>query len=302
MGNENGRGRLRLSVQPVFTGVLEGTKTFAEMAQKYGLTLKDFEDELRAKVGTKEYNRLKKKSKRNEDGKGEDNMKEPRIKKKPTAATTAPATGIGATITGSKAKNVVTRETLQHKLEDAQREVNVAEENVNAAKALLEAERSKVSEAEENVDSAKKALAMAEGALQEAQKAFKMQEKVVDKKQQAHKAWQDCLANIEQSIRDMDAQLIYLVAPGYKGELPTVGKLISVVPFEGATLEKGEELYKELTVADLLNTEFDTMAETRQAYDFARLVIKYEILDIEVTVLVDDERIKNILRAQEVGF
>ena len=63
MGNTE--ARLRLRPQTVFSAVLEGKKTFAELAPEYGFTTEAFEAEVLAKVGPKEFPRLKKESDRN---------------------------------------------------------------------------------------------------------------------------------------------------------------------------------------------------------------------------------------------
>lgn len=298
MGNE---ARLRLRPQTVFSAVLEGKKTFEELAPEYGFTTEAFEAEVLAKVGPKEFPRLKKESDRNKAEKEKKAMKKKTTKKSTTATVTATTTTTTKEVNMKKEK-VVTRETLLRQKDNAIREIEVAEANVAAEAALLEAEGDKVKAAEEKVTSAKKILAEAQEGLKKTQKDFQKQEKVAAEKLKNLQRWQDCLSNIEANIREMDAKVIYLVAPGYKGELPAVGQLISVVPFERATIEFGSDLYKEISAMDLLESGFDRISEAKAAYDFARLVIKYELDDIDVTVLVDDDRIKRILTAQEVGF
>lgn len=313
MGKE---ARLRLRPQTVFSAVLEGKKTFAELAPEYGFTTEAFEAEVLAKVGPKEFPRLKKESDRNAAEKEKKAMKK-KTTKKSADTTTTPSTTTAvvnsdtrttATTTTTpkevkmKKERVVTRETLLRQRDNAIREIETAESSVAAEAALLEVEGDKVKAAEEKVASAKKILAEAQDGLKAAQKDFQKREKTAAEKLKNLQRWQDCLSNIVKNIQEMDAKLIYLVAPGYKGELPAVGQLISVVPFERATIEFGSDLYKEISAMDLLESGFDRISEAKAAYDFARLVIKYEIQDIEVTVLVDDDRIKRILTAQEVGF
>lgn len=312
MGKE---ARLRLRPQTVFSAVLEGKKTFAELAPEYGFTTEAFEAEVLAKVGPKEFPRLKKESDRNAAEKEKKAMKKKATKKTTTTTTSSTTTAVvnddtsttaTATTTPKEVKmkkeRVVTLETLLRQRDNAIREIATAESSVAAEAALLEVDGDKVKAAEEKVTSAKKMLAEAQDGLKAAQKDFQKREKTAAEKLKNLQRWQDCLSNIKANIREMEAKLIYLVAPGYKGELPAVGQLISVVPFERATTEFGSDLYKEISAMDLLESGFDRISEAKAAYDFARLVIKYEIKDIEVKVLVDDDRIKRILTAQEVGF
>lgn len=290
MGNIE--AKLRLRPQTVFSAILEGKKTFAELAPDYGYTTEAFEAEVLAKVGPKEFARLKKESDRHEANKTKKQQKKTRTTKKNTTEEDS----------NMKNEKVVTRETLLRQKENAQREINTAIAVVDAEAALLEAEGKKVETAEKDVNIAEAALTAAKNVLKEAKKAYQKQERVLKEKKDGLSKWQTCLSNIDASIQELDAKLIYLVAPGYQGELPTVGKLISVVPFEGATIEQGDELYKEPTSMEMFCSGYKLIEEVMNAYNFARLVIKYEVLDIEVKVLVDDDRIKRILKSQEVGF
>lgn len=289
MGNME--AKLRLRPQTVFSAILEGGKTFADLAPDYGFTPEAFEAEVLAKVGPKEFARLKKESERNEAKKAKKQQKSKTTKKNTIKE-------------DSTMKKVVTRETLLRQKENAQQEIVTATAVVDAEAALLEADAKKVETAEKDVSIAEAALTAAKNVLKDAKKAFQKQERVLKDKKDGLFKWQTCLSNIEESIRELDAKLIYLVAPGYQGKLPTVGKLISVVPFEGANveIEQGGELYKEPTSREMFGCGYKLIDDVMNAYNFAGLVIKYEINDIDVTVLVDDDRIKRILMAQEVGF
>lgn len=292
MGNIE--GKLRLRPQTVFSAILEGGKTFAELAPDYGFTTEAFEAEVLAKVGHKEFARLKKESERNEAKKVKKQQKKTKTTNKNTTEEDP----------NMKKEKVVTRDTLLRQKENAQQEIATATAVVDAEAALLESEGKKVETAEKNVSIAEAALTEAKNVLKDAKKAFQKQERILKEKKDGLSKWQTCLSNIDASIKELDAKLIYLVAPGYQGKLPTVGKLISVVPFDGADVqvEQGGELYKEPTSREMFGCGYKLIDDVMNAYNFAGLVIKYEINDIDVTVLVDDDRIKRILQTQEVGF
>lgn len=292
MGNIE--GKLRLRPQTVFSAILEGKKTFAELAPDYGYTTEAFEKEVLLKVGPKEFARLKKESDRNAESKAKKQYKKPRTTKKNTTEEE----------TNMKKEKVVDRETLIRQKENAQREIKAATVVVDAEAALLEAEWVKVETAKKDVSIAEVALTAAKTALKNAKNAYQKQERILKEKKDGLSKWQTCLSNIDASIQELDAKLIYLVAPGYQGELPTAGKLISVVPFEGTSVEVelGGELYKEPTSREMFSCGYKLVDDIMNAYNFAGLVIKYELNDVDVTVLVDDDRIKRILKTQEVGF
>ena len=60
----NGKA-LRLRPQTIFSAIRDGNRTFSEMAPEYGLSLEQFEEQVKLKVGPKEFAKLKKQSERN---------------------------------------------------------------------------------------------------------------------------------------------------------------------------------------------------------------------------------------------
>lgn len=262
MGNNN----LRLEPQPVFSAILEGEHTFMELAKKYGLDVKEFERLLREKVGDKDFTRLQKASKQN--------WLKKRHKTKKTEVPSNPV---------KREKMIPTRSELLEQQEEAGRRIQELTSEVEKEELKLDKANAKVAEAETM--------------LRMAQKESKSAKERFIRKMQKLEKWTKKSQEIAGRLQQIESQ-IYLIAPGYKGALPDAGKLISVIPFEGAENEVGGELLNETTAEDLLNSGFELISEARNAYDFARLVIKYQFNEIEAKILVDDERIVQILKEQ----
>jgi len=281
-----GNAHFRLRPQSVFTSVLRCGKTFEQLSMRYGLTLENFEKELLAKVGPKEFYRLKKASEENE-------AKTP----KKEIQDEMPQIIIESEYQNDE--NSEEEEKEQTKVENkrmTERE-NWVLQKQNAERMILTL-KEEVAKAEKECEAAKEKERELQRALREARNyKFDAQKRRNIKKNNLAR-WEECLSSIEERIKEIDSEVIYLIAPGYRGELPTVGKLISSEPFEGAIVEDGEGLYKELSVEDLLNSGFEKICDASNAYRFARLVIKYDLEGIKVNILVDDERIKRILKSQ----
>lgn len=306
---------LKLRPQTVYAAVLEGGKNFEEMAPEYGMDVERFEETVRNLVGRKDYDRLKKASDRNK--------KNADKKLRKVSNTTQNACDEPNVETETSEENVnkvpdeednMNRESGTKKVIDARctklEELNVRKENaekeisilnilLDGKKALLAGAQDEQATAENHVREAEKALSSAKEVLKQAKKNVTLKRSDVKKTENALAEWQKCRDIINADIAQH--QVIYLVAPGYKGNLPKLGRLISVVAFKDTTVEVDDkigELIHEPTRAEMRNSGFTDNKEMFTAYDFASLVVKYATSAETVKVLVDDERIKRILEGQ----
>lgn len=180
-------------------------------------------------------------------------------------------------------KKLTTRSQLLEQQEEAA-------QRIHELTLATEDEERKMAEAEAK-------MAEAEIALKRAQKEKNSAKNRFFRNIQKLEKWTKKSNSIAEMLQKIESQ-IYLVAPGYKGALPDTGKLVTVVPFEGAYMEKGDELLNDPTAEDLIESGFELISEARDAYDFARLVTKYQFNEIKVEILIDDERIVHILQGQ----
>ena len=185
--------------------------------------------------------------------------------------------------------------------ENAMREIKALTAKIEAKVALANSEENKVKKALEEVNLAEMRLKKAKANLAQAKKEQKDAEAELNDSRDSLKRWQECLQNIESQITELENQVVYLVAPGYHGEMPKHGKLISVVEMTGVTIEdtEGIDLVHPLSAEDMFL--FDSMREAKEAYKYLRLVIKYACLGTEkYKLLVDSDEIQTLLRKQEV--
>lgn len=294
-------------VDSIFSAVNHG-KTLQYVASRYKIPFDQFLKELEDKVGEKKYRQLKATSDKNSSkpqpiadviitstrGKGEKKMA---VAKKQQEQTTKTTNKQEATITMGKK----TREQLEKEVAKAKRALGVAKRALSAEEILLESEKSKLLLAEKERDTVKELLKKKEDAVEEARNAVKGRELTFNEKVKSYTDCQRALENIEAELAEMNRKVIYLVAPGYKGKLPEVGRCIATLPMDGVTVDTGTDLMKEPSVMDLLSTGYKMIDEALNAYNFARLVIKYtmeaENTD-DVKILCDDERITKILKDQ----
>lgn len=297
---------LKLRPQTVFSSVLEGGKTFEEMAPSYGMDTERFREAVRAKVGQKDFDRLQKTSERNKK-KQEQKLSQARKNSGKSKAVETEQEDNDMAKKNQQGNTVeqemTERDRLNAKKTDAEREVTALTTLLQSKEALLEGSLEDKKKAEDAVMLAQDSLKKAQNAFKKAQSGVASWQSEVNEVKRNLAEWQECLQHIESQIADLDNKVIYLVAPGYHGEHPKAGQLLSVVPFEGATIASGEELFKEPTAMDLLDSGFELITEAKNAYNFARLVIKYLCAEgMEVKVLVDDERVTRILRDQGLEF
>lgn len=192
-----------------------------------------------------------------------------------------------------------TLNALRARRDNAEMNITAKEAILESNKSLLEGAQEEQERAESNVRAAEEALRNAKAVLKEAKrKTFDRNKAVVETENDLTK-WRRCKELIDEDIAQH--QTIYLIAPGYKGNMPKFGRMISVMAFEEMAVEVDEqigELIHEPTRAEMRNSGFDDNNEMFTAYDYASLVVKYTKSDEPVKVLVDDERIKRILEGQ----
>lgn len=152
----------------------------------------------------------------------------------------------------------------------------IRQEAFASAKAVLEKAQVAVQKAQAELDKSKNALCQAEGEKEEAQRRLK---------------------HLEKEITELKEKAIYLVDPWYTGNLPQFGTFISTVEVEGVKVQVQEvpEIYlPEASLEGVLL--FDFVPDYKKARVFCGLVAKYEIEGIHYNLLVEDERIKNLLK------
>lgn len=113
---------------------------------------------------------------------------------------------------------------------------------------------------------------------------------------------------LKNEIESRKSKMLFLVAPGYKGEFPRFGKLISCRRFYDrpyVRVEKIGELLEEVTESEVKGMGYDNHNHVKAILDFAKLVvhhIAYSEKDIKVYILCDDSRVYRVLETQGLYF
>lgn len=264
---ENKLPLCKLSGPKIYNNVAKGVMTLRQLAEGYDCSYDQFVAECKRIVSPFEWKRIMKADSRNEKMAG--------IRKEAKMTEKTPRQQINA-----QKKKVLLEEFA------------TVQEKAGISKAVTE-------DLEKRLLEAQKAEANAKRIWQEAQERLGrlIQQTQSSKEQDAR--YVERLSQIQAKLDEFN---LYLVAPGYNGEMPR-GRLVSVALFEGynVTVERGDDLLNDVSFSAMLDLGFETLKEADTALEFAKLVLKYQLeCEEEYQILVDDERIITILHGQEV--
>lgn len=258
----------KLTGVKIFNSVIKGKMTLRQLAENYDCSFEQFLVEAKKLVGAVDWKKALQASKRNEGKKEGTTMK---FKTTPYPPQT--------------------KEAKKKVLED---ELAIVQEKARISRVVTEDFENRFAEST-------KVEAEAKRAWEEAKKNLDWVSEQLESSRKADARYEERIRQIQNKLDEFN---VYLVAPGYKGEMPK-GKLVVVSPIEGynVTVEKGDDLLNEVSFANMLELGFETLKEADTALEFAKLVLKYQVeCEDEFVILVDDERIITILRGQEVDI
>lgn len=271
---------LRVTAQTVISQMLEGHKTFADLAERYGMEEEDFKQVVARVVNDKDYPRLEKANdkyiaSRNRIRKNKIPIQKPQVKERETNP-----------VLSKRKKLMKYLVFIDKKRECCQ--VYTEEKKADLTEATLELEEAKkeLEEAEKKVKAAQKTYELKNDKAQEAGQQLES----LDKERES----------INKQIQEIDSNIIFLVAPDYQGKKPEYGTLISVVPMEGAIVEDVSDvvLISEMTAEEMFL--FDSMESAKAANQYIKLVTKYFVDDKKYQLLVDNDILIKLLEKQEL--
>lgn len=259
----------KLNGQKIYRHVVKGSMTLHQLAEGYDCSFEQFCAEAKRIVGQLEWARVEKADKKNQK---KDNRKDERE---------------------------MTIVDKRH--QDTERRKQILIEEMESVEEKLKISQDVLEDFQQRVPKARRDEAAALKVYQDAVARRKWAEEHEAKAITQVQNYQNRIVQIENRLAEFD---VYLVAPGYKGEIPR-GKLISNLPIQGyeVTVERGSELLNDVSFSAMIGLGFDSLSEANDALEFAKLVLKYQMESEEdFKVLVDDERIITILMMQEVEF
>ena len=264
--------KLRVTAQTVISQMLEGHKTFGDLAQKYGMKEEEFKQIVARVVNDKDYPRL--------------------VKANDKYVVARSRVGKNKISTNKQKTVDAEQEQKKERLEMSKKlssiEKQIAESNVE-----MEQSEEKIEIASTEVHKAKENLKHAEQVEENAKKA---RQKLVQRLEILNKDKEE----VVNKIKEIDSKIIFLIAPNYKGAKPDFGTVISAIPMEGAKVEDVSDttLTTEMSAEDIFL--FDNMEEAKAANEYLKLVTKYFVEDKKYKLLIDSEVLINLLKKQEL--
>ena len=274
---------LRVTAQTVISQMLEGHKTFADLAERYGMEEEDFKQVVARVVNDKDYPRLEKANDKYIASRN-------RIRKNKIAV---PKPGL-------ESKQEVEPDPVLSKRKKLVKHLVFINKEIECCEVFKEETKTDSVEATLKLEEATKEFEEVVEKVKEARKICKLKEEKKQEATQQLESLERKRESIKEQIKEIDSNIICLVAPGYKGKLPEYGTLISVVPMEGAIVEDVSDvvLISEMTAEEMFL--FDSMESAKAANQYIKLVTKYFVDDKEYQLLVDNDILVKLLEKQEL--
>ena len=188
----------------------------------------------------------------------------------------------------------------ESKMEILEKEVAAIEEEVSKKEEELATDKLVLSSAVKALNDKQTAFEEASKNLETAQNQKEEAEKLVEQRVKDINKLKVKKESIENQITELKNKNIYLVAPGYKGVQPEYGTFYSTTKVDGygnlSVIEADVEFAIEPELKDMLVAGFDSFKEYSDALRFVMLCAEYACKDVEYSVLVEDERLKKLLK------
>lgn len=282
----------------------------SQVVEKRHLDFKDqasLLDELSKVIDNKTlFNRIKRALEKNDAEEKKMSNKAKANEKKATVTTKVEAKASAEAKTESKPETVSKVTVVGIKNDDM---ANLEKSHADTV-AEISAEEKKMTEAkmlqetcERVLQKATEAFNNARQELQKAKTAQKNAEKEVATFSKKIKKLNEKLGEIENKIETAKNQMVYLIAPGYSGEIPACGTFISTCEVEGVANLKVEQIPTELKpdFQDMIKAGFDSAQEYAKALKFMTLVEYYLCNDMQYKMLVSDDKIQKLISAHIDG-
>lgn len=304
------QNRKTLNFTTIHKRISEQGKTISELAPEYSMAEEDFIREMRSGLGPKVFSALKKMSEKNE--KARERLKDSATKKrknnqrlleKQRTEQIATQKDLDVqendAIPNSEKDNILQENELNNFLK-LKREIESTIQSWNIAiessgKRCLEKEE-EVRLAEEELSNAQRRLKQVQQELIDSQKAYQNNLEKRDEQEQK-------LQEVDEKIEKIRHNNIYLVAPGYHGDIPEYGRFISTEPIAGiddVELQTGDVLFNDENLSDMVACGYYDVREYMRAIEFAKVCIAFMTEHSHCKILIDDEKISKVLKTQEL--
>lgn len=281
--------------------------TFKDIAEEYGMSEEEFEDRLSTMAGDDEKDRVKRAKSTN---KRRERRRAARMVKEETT------TEENTMQESLQSSFIIKQSELIQEIEKTEEKLSESRANLEAMKVESERNQRIVANLQNEINRRVTSIQNMEKKIEHARtKLKKMTEKLKTAVNKAEDISQqiglakaqvyeeeEYLEVLHEELEGLDNFVINLIDPNYNLErgLPSIGRLISTVKFDGVDVEEVESDINQLTFSYVLSlshmTGFSNVDEFKMAYDFAWLCMSYKIdSNYEIHVITQDQRINKLI-------
>lgn len=281
------QNRKTLNFTTIHKRISEQGKTISELAPEYSMTEEAFIQEMRSGLGPKVFSSLKKTSVKNE--KLREKQKSSAERKRRKSEKTSQTNEEAEFLIEKRISNLLSqKEETEKWISFWDGTLIPLDKNKSESNQRIADFKSEIAELEEKIAQEKETLKTIEENYQNS----------INKKEELEVK----LSEITDEIEHLSQRRIFLVAPGYHGEIPNFGRFISTEEIIGMNVEikKGDLLINDESLNNMMLCGYYDIREYMRALEFAKLCIAHIVECDQYTILVDDERISKVLETQEI--
>lgn len=281
------QNRKTLNFTTIHKRISEQGKTISELAPEYSMTEEAFIQEMRSGLGPKVFSSLKKISVKNE--KAREKQKSSAERKRRKSEKTSQTNEEAEFLLEKRMSNLISqKEETEKWISFWDGTLIPLDKNKSESNQRIAGFKSEIAELEEKIAQEEETLKTIEENYQNS----------INKKEELEVK----LSEITDEIEHLSQRRIFLVAPGYHGEIPNFGRFISTEEIIGMNVEikKGDLLINDESLNNMMLCGYYDIREYMRALEFAKLCIAHIVECDQYTILVDDERISKVLETQEI--
>lgn len=284
------QNRKTLNFTTIHKRISEQGKTISELAPEYSMTEEAFIQEMKSGLGPKVFSSLKKMSEKSE--KAREKQKSSAERKRKNNQKLLEKTS-QANSDDCKLENKM--KDLIAKKENVEKRIIFWDDTLNSLEEKRSESNQKIADLKSEIAELEKKIAQEQEVLENIETNY---QNIIAKKSELETK----LSKITDEINLLSQSRIYLIAPGYHGKIPSFGRFISTEDVVGINVEiqKGELLINDESLNNMMSCGYYDIREYMRALEFAKLCIAYILESDDYTILVDDERIFNVLKTQEI--
>ena len=283
----------KLNFKQIYAKIAKYGKLISEVAADYDMTENDFRARIERGLDPKLYSVCLKADERN---KIKITSMEDKKMHKQSTQNTQPTQPKKIRATRNTKKVIETApnfESLEKQQNSVVNNISKQEQLLAKAEQVLAIRQQALADTQKVYDEIAKALATSQEEVNEAQRDVERESKVLEELNQE-------LDKVTQELESLKNKNIYLVAPGYTGNIPEFGTFYSTTAVNGIAqlqiTEASAEYAIEPQLKDMVVAGYDSYKEYMEGLRFTMLCLNFTIEGKEYTTLVSDEKLQKLMQ------